>query len=489
MTKDLARKPRFTRATASSNHQNDIYGLNGTSDMPMYSTLKALYDGQTWFGPQYARGLPGRKSIERFEAVKRLIEAVPPTSEAAASTPPATTDDSMVTTTTAADTETRSTSPSSPTPPPSSSTSSRFDLRPRHHPIALPTQSFLQFPASSTSVQGGPDQRRRIQKVQIGSYLIDVWYPAPYPEEYSQLEVLHICDFCLRYMKSAFIAKRHKAKCPMKHPPGDEIYRDGILSVFEVDGRKNKIYCQNLCLLAKMFLDHKTLYYDVEPFLFYILTETDVHGCHFVGYFSKEKQSLLDYNLSCIVTLPSHQRKGYGQFLIDFSYMLSQKEGKIGTPERPLSDLGLLSYRKYWTRRIWEELQKNHGIMSVEELSQAVHMTVQDTVDTLAANNMLRFNEKSAKYEIQLSKNKLPKSQRGPTAKMELLTWAPYKTTTANGGDTGEVVNIPREAAAVAAATHTITLPARGRGRHRKSSSSGLQDTGKRRSRKRKLEE
>lgn len=61
-------------------------------------------------------------------------------------------------------------------------------------------------------MQGGPDQRRRIQKVQIGFYLIDVWYPAPYPEEYSQLEVLHICDFCLRYMKSAFIAKRHKVR-------------------------------------------------------------------------------------------------------------------------------------------------------------------------------------------------------------------------------------------------------------------------------------
>lgn len=27
----------------------------------------------------------------------------------------------------------------------------------------------------------------------------------------------------------------------MKHPPGNEIYRDGILSVFEVDGRKNKV--------------------------------------------------------------------------------------------------------------------------------------------------------------------------------------------------------------------------------------------------------
>ena len=48
-----------------------------------------------------------------------------------------------------------------------------------------------------------------------------------------------------------------------------------------------QIYCQNLCLLAKLFLDHKTLYYDVEPFLFYIMTEVDHHGCHMVGYFSK----------------------------------------------------------------------------------------------------------------------------------------------------------------------------------------------------------
>jgi hypothetical protein len=105
----------------------------------------------------------------------------------------------------------------------------------------------------------------------------------------------------------------------MKHPPGNEIYRDGKISIFEVDGRKNKMYCQNLCLLAKMFLDHKTLYYDVEPFLFYILTESSQMGCHFVGYFSKEKKSSLGYNLSCIMTLPSYQRNGYGQFLIDFS--------------------------------------------------------------------------------------------------------------------------------------------------------------------------
>lgn len=79
-----------------------------------------------------------------------------------------------------------------------------------------------------------------------------------------------------------------------------------------------QIYCQNLCLLAKMFLDHKTLYYDVEPFLFYVMTEVDEGGARFVGYFSKEKRSP-HFNVSCIMTLPVRQRKGWGNLLIDFS--------------------------------------------------------------------------------------------------------------------------------------------------------------------------
>ena len=39
----------------------------------------------------------------------------------------------------------------------------------------------------------------------------------------------------------------------------------------QVDGRKAKTFCQNLCYLAKLFLDHKTLYYDVDLFLFYVM--------------------------------------------------------------------------------------------------------------------------------------------------------------------------------------------------------------------------
>jgi hypothetical protein len=68
-----------------------------------------------------------------------------------------------------------------------------------------------------------------------------------------------------------------------------------------------------------MFLDHKSLFYDVEPFLFYVMTETDNMGARFIGYFSKEKRSPKDYNVSCIMTLPVRQRKGWGNLLIDFS--------------------------------------------------------------------------------------------------------------------------------------------------------------------------
>ena len=83
------------------------------------------------------------------------------------------------------------------------------------------------------------------------------------------------------------------------------------VAVFEVDGKKDKVwgrrrggerdqtrtptptpaptppppptltsqvYCQSLCLLSKLFLDHKTLYYDVDPFLFYVLCEKDKDG-------------------------------------------------------------------------------------------------------------------------------------------------------------------------------------------------------------------
>ncbi|MEQ2186113.1 K(lysine) acetyltransferase [Goodea atripinnis] len=151
-----------------------------------------------------------------------------------------------------------------------------------------------------------------------------------------------------------------------------EIYRRSNISVYEVDGRDHKIYCQNLCLLAKLFLDHKTLYFDVEPFIFYILTEVNKQGAHIVGYFSKEKESPDGNNVACILTLPPYQRRGYGKFLIAFSYELSKLENAVGSPEKPLSDLGKLSYRSYWSWVLLEILRDFRGTLSIKDLRLAL---------------------------------------------------------------------------------------------------------------------
>lgn len=221
-------------------------------------------------------------------------------------------------------------------------------------------------------------------------------------------------------------------KCPAKHPPGDEIYRDGKYSFFEVDGRKNPVYCQNLCLLAKLFLGSKTLYYDVEPFLFYVMTENDNYGCHFVGYFSKEKRPSSLNNVSCILVLPIHMRKGYGQYLIEFSYLLTRVEKKTGSPEKPLSDMGLVSYRKYWRLLLCQELLEQKGPISIAAISERTGMTPDDIVSALEGLRALVRDPVTKKYAFRLDTNYFKiyidkcLAAGNPTIKPECLVWTPY---------------------------------------------------------------
>jgi hypothetical protein len=116
----------------------------------------------------------------------------------------------------------------------------------------------------------------------------------------------------------------------------------------------------------------------------------DDHGYHLVGYFSKEKESAEGYNVACILTLPQYQRKGFGKLLIAFSYELSKREGKLGSPEKPLSDLGLLGYRAYWQEIIVEILMDGRQDANIEEIGSIAAMTTNDVLHTLQNLNMIK---------------------------------------------------------------------------------------------------
>lgn len=62
-------------------------------------------------------------------------------------------------------------------------------------------------PRPAVKISGPPS---KIKCISFGRCEIDTWHAAPYPEEYSRNRVLYICEFCLKYMNSDFVAWRHK---------------------------------------------------------------------------------------------------------------------------------------------------------------------------------------------------------------------------------------------------------------------------------------
>lgn len=273
---------------------------------------------------------------------------------------------------------------------------------------------------------------KTIMKIQFGEYVAETWYYSPFPDGYHNLDTLYICEFCISFFKTDIESKNHMSRCKLVHPPGNEIYRDeeNEISMFEVDGWKNQTYCENLCYLAKLFLDHKLLYYAITPFLFYILTKKTETGYHMVGYFSKNKDPGDGNNLSCILVLPFHQRKGYGKLLINFSYELSKIDGNIGTPERPLSDLGRLSYLSFWTQKIIEYIRELDGkSFTLNDIVQNTAIRLLDVVDALERVNLI----KKYKGEIFFCTNRgildeIYKKMGRPSieVKRENLHWHPF---------------------------------------------------------------
>lgn len=324
------------------------------------------------------------------------------------------------------------------------------NLKRKHDEINHVQKSFAEMDPQTAALEREHEAITKVKyvdKIQFGKYEIDAWYFSPYPDEYGKQPKLWICEYCLKYMRLEKSYRYHMAMCNWSGPPGAEIYRKDSISVHEVDGRDHKIYCQNLCLLAKLFLDHKTLFFDVEPFLFYILCQVDKQGSHIVGYFSKEKESLDGNNLACILTLPPYQRKGYGKFLIAFSYELSKMDQVIGSPEKPLSDLGKLSYRSYWSWVLLEVLKEFSQVrslqqLSIRDLSNMTCITQGDIISTLQSLSIIKYwkgqhaicvTPKVIEEHLKCTQFERPKIMVDHT----LIKWTPHRKVYKNGNGTG----------------------------------------------------
>ncbi|KAJ9444724.1 hypothetical protein DIPPA_62658 [Diplonema papillatum] len=300
-----------------------------------------------------------------------------------------------------------------------------------------------------------------IEKVVFGDYIIDAWYPSPLPRANIKEEVianggnLFVDDITLKYTGNAARMQEHKqtfgsGPLGLRGPPGTCLYEDDSWALWEIDGGEGseynnevagntvnldvtqhriiecatrELYCQNMSLLSKMFLDHKHECFTTSNFVFFVLTEKyhredqqvtnrafdsntlrpAVGGIDYLfrGYFSREKGQR-DNNLSCVMVLPPWQRLGLGKMLIHFSYLLSGREARkkkgigAGSPERPLSDLGKLVYLQYWKSRVVEFLKAwkaagAHG--TIHDIIAKTHIEKRDVLKALRSLDLLINND------------------------------------------------------------------------------------------------
>ncbi len=298
-------------------------------------------------------------------------------------------------------------------------TSNMIAAEPPHLTTASSNTSTHQFP---------PRAPRNIETVVLGNLSFETWYHSPYPDSliltpeqataanrsravydgdivngtYSApspssnsinsvtCPQLHVCPYCFRYTpeRSAYIAHLRYHEYFKKQNPdtlpvpesGLKIYEHDGYKVWQIRGEEEKLYCQNLSLFGKLFLDQKSVYFDVGGFWYYVLTYTPPEGSsksrksrgghkrgsshsgddlgletQVLGFFSKEYLSWDANNLACILVFPPFQHRQLGKMLMSVSYKLSAWEwetGVPGGPEKPLSEMGRRSYIRFWSERV-----------------------------------------------------------------------------------------------------------------------------------------
>ncbi|ODV89805.1 hypothetical protein CANCADRAFT_32943 [Tortispora caseinolytica NRRL Y-17796] len=267
-------------------------------------------------------------------------------------------------------------------------------------------------------------------QVFFAGILITPWYESPYwakkpgseslisPLVPSPADILCVCHFCFKHTVDPKSLAIHIKQCParLNGLEGAVRWTNERYRIVEIDGNEHSLFCECLCLFAKLFLENKAICCSVKTFDFFLLVDTtpdhlpgsiahipDSRHGQVIGYFSKEKLSWDDYNLACVLVFPFYQQKGLGQLLISFSYALSLKEGKLGSPEKPLSDLGRHSYFKYMSRVIADFICSQSASVSINDIASATGICQADVLSTLTDMNVLDtdaryLDKKTASY-------------------------------------------------------------------------------------------
>lgn len=240
-----------------------------------------------------------------------------------------------------------------------------------------------------------------------------------------------MCQWCFRYTKELLGFLGHLKVCPLHTTPplGTRVYTKDKYSLYEIDGEKHKLYAQNISLFAKLFLDTKSVFYDVTTFLYYLLVAhepspsipntllgdddeatggTSASMGQVVGFFSKEKMSWDNNNLACILVFPPWQKQGLGQILMGASYEMSRREGRLGGPEKPLSDLGRIAYMHYWSQTLARAVLScpSKRTLTVQDLREKTYIVPEDIIATLQAMDVLE-QKKRGGAEVVINKAKV----------------------------------------------------------------------------------
>ena len=131
-----------------------------------------------------------------------------------------------------------------------------------------------------------------------------------------------------------------------------------------------------MALFGKLFLDDKSVYYNVDAFDFYVVYAPEPsHDAGErarlkpMGFFSKEVNAWdEDNNLACICVFPPFQRLRLGSLLVEFLYALARVtpgQARLG-PEFPLSPFGQATYLRFWAKRlafvIWNDFSTAESV-------------------------------------------------------------------------------------------------------------------------------